>query len=125
MTAFGFANGAMALLFVGFAALQWNDPDPVPWIAIYGAAAAACVVARRARRGWIAAALVGLAALVWSATLVPTVIATPPAWRDIVGDMQMKAAGVEEARELMGLGIVAAWMAAVALVRDGRRRAAS
>jgi transmembrane protein TMEM220 len=33
-----FLDLTMALLFAFAAALQFNDPDPIRWIAIYGAA---------------------------------------------------------------------------------------
>jgi Transmembrane family 220, helix len=32
-------------MFLGFAALQYNDPDPITWILIYGAMAVACGMA--------------------------------------------------------------------------------
>lgn len=32
-------------MFLFFAALQFNDPDPVIWITIYGAMAAVCIMA--------------------------------------------------------------------------------
>jgi amino acid transporter len=38
-------NLLLAVLFIIFAFLQINDPDPVVWILIYGAMAVACVLA--------------------------------------------------------------------------------
>jgi len=38
-------NLLLAALFVVFAFLQLNDPDPVVWILIYGVMAVACVLA--------------------------------------------------------------------------------
>lgn len=38
-------NGFLAALFLVFAALQYNDPDPGLWMLVYGAMAAACVAA--------------------------------------------------------------------------------
>lgn len=38
-------NLVLAVMFVIFAFLQVNDPDPLIWIAIYGLMAAACVLA--------------------------------------------------------------------------------
>jgi hypothetical protein len=38
-------NLLLAVMFVVFAFLQLNDPDPVTWISIYGAMAAICVLA--------------------------------------------------------------------------------
>lgn len=34
-------------MFLVFAALQWNDPDPYLWIPIYGAMVVLCVMALR------------------------------------------------------------------------------
>ncbi|MEX2233021.1 MAG: transmembrane 220 family protein [Cyclobacteriaceae bacterium] len=38
-------NLVLAILFIVFAFVQINDPDPVIWILIYGAMAVACVLA--------------------------------------------------------------------------------
>lgn len=106
------ANGAMAVLFAVSAALQYNDPDPLGWAAIYAAAAAACVQAGRHRRDWIVPALVLLAALLWLATLTPDVL-DQVAPGDLVKSMDDKGGSAELAREAGGLAIVAAWMAVV------------
>lgn len=39
------ANLILAALFIVFAFLQVNDPDPVIWILIYGVVACACILA--------------------------------------------------------------------------------
>ena len=36
------ANVAMLAMFVFSVAVQYNDPDPLPWMAIYAAAAVVC-----------------------------------------------------------------------------------
>lgn len=38
-------NAILALMFMAFAFLQLNDPDPIIWILIYGAMAIVCVMA--------------------------------------------------------------------------------
>jgi Transmembrane family 220, helix len=38
-------HGFLAFMFLGFAALQLNDPDPYLWIPIYGAMVAICTLA--------------------------------------------------------------------------------
>ena len=100
----------MALCFLLAVALQYNDPDPVQWMAIYGAAALACVLAL-ARRLWRWYAVgVAVVAAVWAATLAPAVIGHV-APRDLFGKAGMLTPRVEEAREMLGLVIVVVWMA--------------
>ncbi len=43
-------NLVLAAMFLVFAFLQLNDPDPVVWISIYGAMAVVCVLAAFGRR---------------------------------------------------------------------------
>jgi hypothetical protein len=38
-------NLLLALMFVAFAYLQFNDPDPIVWILIYGSMAVICALA--------------------------------------------------------------------------------
>jgi hypothetical protein len=113
------ANGAMAALFAFAAAVQYNDPDPLRWMALYLAAAAACVLAVLHRLPRWGPAVVGLAALAWAVTLAPHVLGHV-GWGEMVQAWEMKDVRVEEGREMYGLLIVAAWMAV--LVLAGRRR---
>ncbi len=111
---FSVVNAVVAALFLTSAALQFNDPDPLRWMALYGAAAAACVVARRLRHGaWFAAA-VGLVALAWAAALSPIL----PALRltELTRSMKAENPTIELGRELLGLLVVGAWMVALAIV---------
>jgi hypothetical protein len=113
----------MAAVFASFAALQYNDPDPVRWMAMYGAAvviSAALPSRRAAAAGIIAGIVVGLAAAAWAAVLVYSV------WRviglsDLWLKMSEKGGAVEEGREAGGLAIEAAWLLAASAFR--RRRA--
>jgi hypothetical protein len=112
-------NWIMCALFLLSAWLQWNDPDPLRWVAIYGAAfAASLVVGLRRRVHPAAPLLVSAIAIVWS---LGTMRTGPSA--DSYGHMfdawQMKSSTVEEAREATGLLIVAAWMLVV-VVAQGR-----
>lgn len=118
----------MAVLFVGSAALQLNDPDPWPWVAIYVAAAGMAALAFSGRYpacrrpGALAVALV---ALTWGLAIAFSSPRLPP-FRDLFGDWEMHAAGIEERRETLGLLIVSCWSALVALPpRRGFSRRAS
>ena len=119
------ANAVMLLAFLFSLAVQYNDPDPLRWMAIYGAAAAVCALelARRTRLGY--PAIVGAAALTWAVSIAPRVLGVVR-FGDMFAEFEMKNAGVEESREMYGLLIVALWMGLVALavrLRTARRRA--
>jgi hypothetical protein len=105
-------------LFLFAVIVQYNDPDPGQWMTMYGAAALVCFLATRrigaARRFWIAPAVVGAAALLWSAGIWLGIEHALMPWR-MFEQWEMKDAAVEETRETFGLLIVAGWMAVTAL----------
>ncbi len=105
----------MALLFVPCVLLQYNDPDPIRWMLLYGTAAvitvglALAVGAGPTRRFAVAGVLVGLVAAVWCLYLVPGI------WGKVtLGDalrkMSEKGGAVEQEREVGGLAITALWL---------------
>lgn len=108
------ANGAMLLAFAFSVLVQLNDPDPLLWMLIYGAAAAACGLELFRRTNPLFPLAVSLAALTWAGTIAPRVIGKVP-FAELFAEFEMKNLGVEEAREMYGLLIVAGWMAAVAV----------
>jgi hypothetical protein len=122
-TVFDGINLLWAALFLVSAALQLNDPDPLRWILIYASAASACLVHRVAPRAWLPPAIVGLAALTWAGLDAPRVL---PGLRfgDLFRSMKAETPSIEESRELLGLLIVAGWMA-VLVLRTRRRTRAS
>lgn len=99
----------MAILFLISALLQYNDPDPLRWAALYGGAAIACVVSRPASAPWLLPAAVGLAALIWAGAMAPHVLPNL-AFRELFLTMKAETPSIEESRELLGLLIIAAWM---------------
>ena len=118
------ANLAMSVLFLFSAGLQLNDPDPAAWVAIYGAAAAAC--------GWMAMAparrlstrmlplAVALTAFVWAGLIAARAagLVELPA---LFESWEMKDAAVEETREMYGLLIVGVWISASVAASSLRR----
>jgi hypothetical protein len=113
--AFRVVSALMTVLLAVAVAVQYNDPDPVQWMAMYGVACVLSAVAvMRGRAPWAWAAAVGLVALVWG-----LVVAQGAYGRSHLTEMfqswEMKSPGVEEAREASGLLIVAAWMAVLAI----------
>lgn len=91
-----------AFLFVLFAAVQYNDPDPQIWVPIYGFAAMACVMAyTRIGRPWLFAlmAVTYLGAAIWQ---------WPPAFEGfLLNEVGMKTMNIELARESGGLAVCA------------------
>ena len=112
--AFGVANRSMAVLFLISAALQFNDPDPLRWAAIYGAAGFACLAAGRFRCSWPLPTGVGLVALVWTAWLSP--ILPEVRLRDLARSMHAETPSIELGREFLGLLVVLGWMVFLVVV---------
>lgn len=108
------ANLAASLLLSAAAGLQYNDPDPLRWILLYGGAALVCLAVARSPRCWPIAALLGGLALAWSAALWPALRELRPL--QLVESMQARGGLVEEGRESLGLLIVALWMAVLVVV---------
>jgi hypothetical protein len=115
------ASAVMALLFFACAVLQYNDPDPVRWMSMYGAAAV--VSGLHAVRGRLPLALpllVAAAALVWG-VWITTHIDGRFEWRHLAESMHAGTPQIEQSRESLGLCVVAAWMLGVAVGRDRPR----
>lgn len=116
------ANGLWVVLFLGFAGLQANDPDPAPWMALYVGAALACGMEASGQQRWPLAALVAVAALVWASFWMPRVLGQVD-WGQAFAHAGMTGdAKEEEARELGGLLLVGTWCALLALAHLLRAR---
>jgi hypothetical protein len=110
------ASGLAALLFAFAAAVQYNDPDPLPWMAIYGAATISSALAAARLSFTPGAAATGLVALAWAGWLAPRVVGHT-SFADLFGHLGMVDVHAEEGREMIGLLLVAGWMAALVLAR--------
>ena len=110
-------NALMSVVFLLCLAVQYNDPDTLRWMAIYGLAALACLFwfTRRLRRQIPAG--IALIAAIWAVFLLPDLIGKELPAREVFGTMHMISQAVEEAREFLGLLIVALWMLVLALDR--------
>jgi hypothetical protein len=114
----------MAALFALAAAVQFNDPDPLRWVVVYGTACVLSVLAAAGRR---VAPAIYIAFAVLAAGWAGTIVAGGPGafdFRHMFDQWEMRSASVEEAREATGLFIVTAWMIVLA-VRSRRVLAAS
>ncbi|WP_420149337.1 transmembrane 220 family protein [Spirosoma sp.] len=99
------------LLFVLFAAFQYNDPDPEVWVPIYGLAAIACFMAFAGVGRWwfyvVMAVMYSVAA--W--------YQWPPVFEGFLfNEMGMRSVNIEMAREAGGLAICAVIMGFFALL---------
>jgi transmembrane protein TMEM220 len=120
MSVLRIASGVMALLFFVCVGLQYNDPDPVQWMAIYGAAAFVSVM--HAWRGQVPVAfplVVAVAAVAWG-VYIASHIHGRFEWHHLAESMHAGTPQIEESRETLGLLIVAAWMIVVAFAGGAR-----
>jgi Transmembrane family 220, helix len=111
MLALRVVHGALTLLFLFAAAVNFNDPDPVQWVAIYtaGAVATAWTAWRPATLPWWAPLIVAAIAAAWAATLAPRVLGKVR-FGELWAEFEMKNTLIEEAREYYGLCITAGAM---------------
>ena len=98
----------LATIFLLFAAVQYNDPDPAQWMLLYGGVAVHFALAALGRL-YRPAVWVWLAvAAVWAATLAPDFINwLRMGMPSIVQTMKAETPWVELAREFLGLLTVA------------------
>ena len=116
------ANWVMTAAFLFSVAVQYNDPDPIRWMLIYGLAALACVLKLRGRLRWYFPAALGATAFGWAASIAPRVIGKTT-FGDMFQSFHMINPVVEEAREMGGLLIVAAWMVVLVVASKHARTA--
>ena len=108
------------LLFLSFAALQYNDPDPYGWMAIYGSIALAFLLSSLGK--YRKEIVVGISLLVLGTALwhLPGFITylDSPDKEALFGEMTHDRPYIEEAREFLGLMIGGA--ALLYLLKRGR-----
>ncbi|HEY4176357.1 MAG TPA: transmembrane 220 family protein [Kofleriaceae bacterium] len=113
----------MAAFYVFSVVVQYNDPDPIRWMLIYGAAMIISILLPLRRPAARQAALPGLAVgaicLVWGAILVAGIWGKVTLG-DIPKHMSEKGGAVEEEREAGGMLIEAVWLLGACAYR--RRR---
>ena len=94
----------LALLFAAFAALQWNDPDPLVWVLAYGMVAVFFALAAWGRLPrWPVIAWTALLTL-WMLSMVPGVVEwLRMGMPTITGSMKAEEPHIEVVREFGGL----------------------
>jgi hypothetical protein len=110
----------LAVLFSLCVGLQINDPDPVLWMVLYGAAAISCALLPAHRLFAASGALVGLVAAGWGAYLGIRVLDQLEI-SDLWMKMSEKGGAVEVGREAAGLAIVALGLLGASAFRATRR----
>ena len=95
----------LGVMFIIFAALQYNDPDPWLWIAIYMAVGLIAIFSAMGKyQKWLTLA-VGLVSIIWMIILFPGLwqwITEEPADALLYG-MSPDKMYIEESREFIGL----------------------
>ena len=117
-----FVLGGLAFLLAVASVVNFNDPDPVQWVALYGAAAvAAAWQAWKPGRvpAWLPA-LAGIAALAWGASIAPHVFGHVR-FDEMWTSWTMHDERIEYGREFYGLMIAAAAMVLVLWHRSRAR----
>jgi hypothetical protein len=108
---------ALAVLFSLSVGLQVNDPDPIRWMVIYGAAALAIAALPAANKVWCAVGtVIGVVAAAWGAYL-GSQVASKIGFSDLFSKMSEKGGAVEVGREAGGLVIVAVALLTLSLYR--------
>jgi Transmembrane family 220, helix len=106
----------MAALYLVSAGLQYNDPDPLRWMAIYLAATVAAVALPLRRWAIPLSIAVAVAALIWALVLFPDIWGRV-GFTDLWKKMSEKGGAVEIEREIGGLVIVVGWLVLGAFLR--------
>lgn len=99
----------MAVLFFLCMAVQFNDPDPLRWMALYGLAGLSCCLSHFGRLPRFIALALALLSFAWAGLLSVRVLGkVSPS--DLFASFEMAGLAVEEAREMIGLVLSGCWM---------------
>lgn len=101
-------NAIFLVAYLLSAAVQYNDPDALPWIAIYLLAAGMCILQLRNTHQRLLPRLLLGVSLLWVAVLLPEVVGRA-SLSEIFASIRMQTRAVEEAREIGGLLLIALW----------------
>jgi len=116
---FRYASWVMAALLAVCVALQYNDPDPIRWMLVYGAAMVLAALLPSKKPLVHVGYIVAVFALVWSAILLYEVWGRMDV-KDLVEKMSEKGGAVEEGRESGGLAIAGCWLVFASWFRSRR-----
>lgn len=109
-----FTNFFMIVLFALSVIVQYNDPHPIRWMLIYGAACVACVLFVVKKLNWAVAATIAAVSCGWA--LLKIFDLTRSGFQHMFDEIHMIQTGVTGAREFLGLFIICAWLGTLAVV---------
>jgi hypothetical protein len=109
------ANHFRAAGFLFSVIVQYNGPDPIRWMLIYGAACLCCVLFIPGKYIWPLFAVMTMLAAIPAAVMIPQV-AGKAAFGELFEAFEIRDARVEAAREMGGLLIAAAWLLVLTIV---------
>ena len=107
-------NYFMLLIFLLCMVVQYNDPDSLIWMTMYGLAAITCVLSIWDKIHFSISIFIGFVGIVWALTLLPDVISSYST-TDNLFTWKMNGFGVEKVREIGGLFIIILWMSILTL----------
>lgn len=116
-------NALALVAFLFSIAVQYNDPDPIRWMAIYAVAATACVLEMRRLDVWFFPIAIALIAFIWAGRIHHH-LPGPINFSGMFASFKMKDEGIEQQREMFGLMIVAVWMVIISIAVGLRQRTA-
>ncbi len=103
-----FLSWVMAAVFALAVAVQWNDPDPLGWMLIYGAAASVSVCAAAGVSLPRITLALAIAYAIAALYLLPAILSSD---LGAYTSFKMRSTDDEVARECVGLILCAVWMA--------------
>ena len=122
-------NLLFAAYFIYAAVMQYNDPDYLPWVILYGVIALMCIAASFNKFSVPLLALVAVVCAAWGAYLAPAVVEwlSNHEFSALMNRMSAAAPYIEQSREAIGLLIAFAVVIYLLLnaLRAGRDRTAA
>lgn len=95
---FKVATGTMGAVFLYAAVVQWNDPEPLRWIALYASAAVIAILPIFHPVFPTPCLALAMVSIGWALSLVPSLF------------QQLAFTGTEAERDFAGLSLVGFWM---------------
>jgi hypothetical protein len=115
-------SAVMGVVFLVAAIFLYNDPDPIAWMGLYGAAAVTSFMGALDRLPrWLPVG-VGIIAVVWAGRLLPQMAGHVPL-AELVRQLEAQTPLIQEGRAALGLVVIAIWMGALAFHAARRPRA--